>query len=266
MNLRGNAQGVMINLISQAIWITLVAASAATFVFLFDTTDLGKILTSQTTVPVWIIFLASLVALASGAFLFLASRKGSTVRGRHDATRANVSLLRSRCRIDPSARVIRSTRFGRWWTQEILESRTNFRQELDKAIIDEGCDVRRIWNISSPDDIRRLREMMKKYRGRANHSIRAYFSLPNHALPELLIVDGTGASMSFPSTRSPHDLDWTIHFHRRDFILVVRDYFDVLWDRAERMLDAGDVAPDCDQRLGEIERRLSSSDPPSPAA
>lgn len=101
--------------------------------------------------------------------------------------------------------------------------------------------------------------VLDKYQGHSNHSIRAYFDMPDHILPELLVVDGRGASVSFPSTRTPHDLDWMVRFNRTDLILVVKDYFDVLWDRAERVLDAGNITPEGRRILQEMERRLDPS-------
>jgi len=94
---------------------------------------------------------------------------------------------------------------------------------------------------------------MKKYEGRSNHSIRAYVGLPDHVMPELLIVEGRGASMSFPSARNPHALDWAVRFKRNDLTLVLREYFDVLWDRAERILDAGESTANGQHRLADAE-------------
>jgi len=48
-----------------------------------------------------------------------------------------------------------------------------------------------------------------------------------------------------------------IRFRRKDLVLIVRDYFDVLWDRAEVVLDAGVILPSSQQRLSEVEQALS---------
>jgi hypothetical protein len=262
VNVRVNVRDVTVNLVAQVIWVATIAGSGAALVYIFGTASIGKILRTSITTPTWVVVLAALVALAAGVMLFLVTRNSSAVRGRRDATQSNVHLMRERSRVPLNARVVRSTRFGRWAANEKLEQRSAFRQELDEAILNEGTDVRRIWNIKSPEDIARLREILMKYQGRSNHSIRAYFQLPDHVLPELLIVDGRGASMSFPSTRSPHELDWVIRFKRNDLVHVIRDYFDVLWDRAERMLDAGETTPTTDQRLKSLENLLQA--PPTP--
>jgi hypothetical protein len=143
-----------------------------------------------------------------------------------------------------------------------LSNRSDFRQELDKAILNEGTDVRRIWNVNSLDDTRRLREIIDKYKGNDNHSIKAYFGLPDHDVPELLIVERQGASISFVSTRTPHRLDWAIFFKRADLAHVIRDYFDVLWDRAELILDAGEVITRGQTLLTQFENGLTVGQQP----
>lgn len=262
VDLRNSFHGVLVNLISQVIWVVLVAGSSVTLMLLFGSTDFGGAVGAKVEIPVWLVLLAATVAFVAGVAQFAITRKGYVVRGRLGSTRANVDLLRRRSKVPLAARVIRSTRFGRWPANEVLEYRNTYRRELDAAIIHEGVDVRRIWNISSKEDCRRLREVLDRYRGRTNHSIRAYFAFPDHILPELLVVDGGGASISFPSTRTPHQLDWMIRFTRRELVLVVRDYFDVLWDRAERMLDAGEIADACLRRLEEAESRFDGPEPP----
>lgn len=259
MNIRGNAGGVAANLIAQVIWVGLVTLPSVGLAFLFGTTDLGEILGSSVAVPSWMILTVAAFALSAGVFLRFYRRKSSVVRGQLDAMEGNLALMREREKVDPNARVIRSTRFGRWPSTNIVKPRTVFRQELDKAVLEERVEVQRIWNIKTLEDVHRLREVLEKYRGQPGHSIRAYFDLPDFALPELLIVDGRGASMSFPSNRNPHDLDSMIRFNRSDLIHVVRGYFDVLWDRAVRMLDAGDVTPQCNSLLVEAERRIRES-------
>jgi hypothetical protein len=256
VNVRNSVNTIGLALLAQALWVIGISVSAAILVFLFGTTDIHKILDRSLSVPAWLILVAALLVLTFSIVLLAITRKASVVRGRQHATQGNLALLKERSKVPLNSRIIRSTRFGRWPQGEVLEQRSSFRQELDTMILQEGADVRRIWNVNSIDDLKRLREILKKYRGHSNHSIRAYFELPDHAVPELLVVDRRGASMSFPSTRSPRELDWMIRFRREDLVDVVRDYFDVLWDRAERMLDAGEIAPGCDARLDELERSL----------
>jgi hypothetical protein len=261
MNIRANIRDIALTLVAQVLWVIGAAVSTTLLVFLFGTTSLHKILDSQLSVPAWTILVAAALAMVFSIVLLIITRKASVVRGRQDATRGNLALLKERSKVAMNARIIRSTRFGRWPQGEILEQRSAFRRELDTMILQEGADVRRIWNISSIDDLRRLQEILERYRGQGNHSIRAYFKMPDHALPELLVVDHRGASMSFPSTRSPRELDWMIRFRREALVVVVRDYFDVLWDRAERMLDAGEIVDGCPSRLQELERAFN--DPPN---
>ncbi|MEU4422033.1 hypothetical protein AB0F81_15520 [Actinoplanes sp. NPDC024001] len=253
---------VAINLLAQAIWVVLVAAGTVIFVFVFDTTDVGEALQESTEIPTWSILVAAVTAILVGLLLFIVTRKASAVKGRSSATSGNLALMRERLKVSKQDRVIRSTRFGSWPAGERLEQRSSFRAELNEAILNEGADVRRIWNVSSASDVSRLREMMKNYQGHQNHSIRLYFDLPYHALPELLLVEGRGASMSFPSTRNPLGLDWMIRFNRKDLVTVVRDYFDVLWDRAERILDAGQPVDGYERRLEAMEAALTSRNSP----
>jgi len=247
---------IAINLVGQLIWIVMAGASGATLVFLFGTTSLRKVADSRVTLPAWLMLLGAITALVFALFFRSVTKKATAVRGRAGATAGNLALLREREKVKLSDRVVRSTRFGRWPSGEVLDHRSSFRQEIDHMVLDEGIDLRRIWNVSSLDDVRRLREIVKKYQGHPNHSIRAYFQVPDYLTPELLIVEGRGASISFPSIRSPYDLDWMIRFRREDLVAVIRDYFDVLWDRAERVLDAGEVVPGSDKRLQQVEDSL----------
>jgi hypothetical protein len=250
---------VIVNLVAQAIWIVLVAGSTLGLVAVFGSRSVTGALGSDIKAPAWLVGLASFGALGAGIFVFVSTRKGSAVRGRIDATKANVELMRERKKVDLNARVIRSTRFGRWPSGEVLEYRSTFRQELDEAILVEGADVRRIWNITSIDDLDRLEVMLEKYGGRANHSIRVYVGIPDHVLPEILIVEGRGGSLSFTSPRNPHDLDWMIRFRRKDLLMVVRDYFDVLWDRADRVLDSGERTEAGKELLARARERFGST-------
>lgn len=259
MTIPRSARDIAINLVSQLIWVIMVAGSTATLIYLFGTTDVSDLAQARVELPAISILLAALALLVGGVLLLTVQRKASVVRGRELATRSNLQLLCARRNVHMNERVIRSTRFGSWPPAEVLEHRSAFRKELDRAILEEGADVRRIWNVSSPGDVSRLREVLARYEGRPNHSIRAYFGLPDHALPELLVVDGPGASMSFPSMRTPRGLDWMVRFRRRDLIDVVRDYFDVLWDRADRVLDAGERTNHCDRLLREAEKQLGTS-------
>ena len=234
----------------------MAAGSGAALVFLFGTTDIREIIGSHVTIPASIVLLSALIVMVFALLFRSITKKASVVRGRTDATAGNLSLLRERKRIRVSERVVRSTRFGRWSQSEILDHRSSFRQEIDHMVLAEGTDLRRIWNVSSLADVQRLREIIEKYKGHPNHSIRAYFQLPDYLLPELLVVDKRGASISFPSIRSPYDLDWMIRFRREDLIAVIRDYFDVLWDRAIRILDAGEVATGYDKLIRDIEESL----------
>jgi hypothetical protein len=262
VNVRRTAGHVAQDVIAQGIAAAMIGLSSAGLVFLFGTTDLGRILDSAVAVPAWLILAAALVIFGAGIVLPLTRRKSSVVRGRLGATEENLALLRERLKVDPNARVIRSTRFGRWPSTEKLDARKAFREELDMAVLNEHSDVRRIWNVKTTADVQRLKEILEKYKGESRHSIRAFFDLPAF-LPELLVVDRRGASISFPSTGSPYDLDWMIRFNRSDLVHVVRDYFDVLWDRAERMLDAGEVTPHCMSRLDQTEQRLRHAAAPN---
>ena len=238
--LKQDLRSVGLNLTANFIWSLLIISSAGALIFLPQATE-GEGLTAEIKVPAWLILVIAVVGIGTAIFVLVTSKRASVVRGRRQSTKANVALLASRRRVEPSNRVIRSTRFGRWPPNEDLSNRTNFRQELEQAIMEEDADVKRIWNVSSAADVDRLRMLLDRYEGRTNHSIRAYFGVADHLLPELLIVDKRGASISFASTRTPHSLDWAIRVKRKDLVYVVRDYFEVLWDRAEKILDSGEI-------------------------
>jgi hypothetical protein len=250
-------RNLVVNLLANAIWLLLTVISAAAALYAARSLK-GHGLSATITAPAWLVMIVSLIGVAAAIFVFTTTRKASVVRGRDDATSANVDLLTSRNKLDPSSQVIRSTRFGRWPQGATYDNRERFRKELEKAILTDGADVRRIWNISSSDDVQRLRELLEKYRGRDNHSIRAYFGVEDHLLPELLIVDKCGASVSVSSTKT-RQLDWVISLKRADLIYVVQDYFDGLWDRAEKILDSGEVTANGLAALTSFETTLQQS-------
>lgn len=255
-NLRSSISQISIALIAQIAWIVIVALGGALLAFVFGTTNIEKILDRRIDMPAWTLMVAAILALIYGLVLRAITRKSSAVHGRADATAANLTLLQQRQKVTANERIVRSTRLGRWVYGEVLPSRSSFRDELNAMVREEGCDLRRIWNITSLDDVRRIRQVLEQYQGNRNSSIRSYFNLPDHVLPELLVVEGCGSTISFPSTRSPHELDWSVQFTRKDLVAVIRDYFDVLWDRAARLLDAGEVTEEGWRVLDEVETRL----------
>jgi len=255
--LKQDMRSVALNLTANLIWQLLVVFSAIAVIFVLRATD-GEGLAAEIRVPAWLILLIAAGGIGTAGFVYVTSKRASVVRGRRQATKSNVALLASRRRVDASSRIIRSTRFGRWPPNEDLSNRTNFRQELEQAIVDEGADVRRIWNVSSAADAERLKLLLQRYEGRTNHSIRAYFGVADHLMPELLIVDSRGASISFASTRTPHSLDWAVHIKRKDLVYVVRDFFDVLWDRAEKVLDSGEITEAGRAAIARFEANIST--------
>lgn len=258
---RDDLRNIILNLIANLIWLLLTLAAATGVVFLARSTE-GSGLSAKLTMPAWLMVLFLLISVSTAVFVFITNKRASVIRGRAPAAKANVDLLASRSKLASSSRVIRSTRFGRWPPQENLSHRADFRQELDKAILNEGCDVRRIWNISSAADVARLRELLTRYQGNNNHSIRAYFGLPDHVMPELLVVDECGASISFVSTRTAHTLDWAVQVRRPDLVHVIKDYFEVLWDRAERILDSGEPTAKGMTQLNDFEADLIAAEQP----
>ena len=161
VNIVGSIKAIALTLAAQVLWVIGVAVSTSILVFLFGTTSLDRVLRSQLSVPAWTILLAAILVLIFSVVLGLITRKASVVRGRQDATRANLALLRERNKVPLNARIIRSTRFGQWPKSEVLEQRSEFRRELDTMILQEGTDVRRIWNVSSIEDLKRLQEILR---------------------------------------------------------------------------------------------------------
>jgi hypothetical protein len=258
---RGDARTVALSIVSHVALVLLTAAFVAVAA-LFAHAWRGRGFSATLTLPAWLVLLAAAVGVASAIVAYLNARRASVVRGREDATKVNTTLLTSRDVVPMRDRAIRSTRFGKWPQGEDLPNRTNFRQELDKAIIRETTLVQRIWNISSEADAIRLREMLKRYQGRENHYIRLYFNVPDHVMPELLIVEKRGASISFASTSKQQSLDWAVLFKRQDLVQVIRDYFEVLWEHAEKILHGGELVAGGEAQLAAFEQQLSAGRQP----
>jgi hypothetical protein len=259
---RDDARNVAVNLIAQSIWVGVTGVAAVATTYLLSTADLEALWRQQLQVPAWAALAGSVAGISIGLYMFRATRRASVVRGREMATDANVRLLASRRRLSADDRLVQSTRFGQWPLNEKLKNRTDFRQELDKAILEEGAEVRRIWNINSSDDLERLQQVLQKYEGCANHSIRAYFGMRYCSVPELLIVERLGASISFPSPRQPRGIDRVILFRRPDLVHVVRDYFDVLWNQADKVLDAGEIVMTSEELQHRFRVSTGRNDPP----
>jgi hypothetical protein len=99
MDIRASVKSIALTLAAQVLWVIGVAASTSILVFLFGTTSLDRILRRQLSVPAWTILLAAILVLIFSVVLGLITRKASVVRGRQDATRANLALLRERTKV-----------------------------------------------------------------------------------------------------------------------------------------------------------------------
>jgi hypothetical protein len=53
-------------------------------------------------------------------------------------------------------------------------------------------------------------------------------------------------------------LDRVILFKRHDLAQVIRNYFGVLWEHAERILQGGELTPEGDRRLSEFEQKFAT--------
>jgi len=162
---RRDVRSVLLNLVAQLIWVVLVALAAAAATYIFSTSDLTALWRRELAVPAWLALLASAATLVLGIFMFYVTRRASVVRGRVLATDANVKLLASRSRVNINERLVRSTRFGRWPAGERLQYRSDFRQELDKAVLEEGIDVHLFpfFEFGIKEDHRHVREMWREF-------------------------------------------------------------------------------------------------------
>jgi hypothetical protein len=190
--------------------------------------------------PPWA-FVVSHVVVAVIVYTASLAQRSHSHLGRQTVMQANVELLKQRKRVSPESGVICSTRFTHWPTNEASVPRTAFRQELDDAITKEGREVRRLWNINSPYDAERLGTIIDRYKGFSGVSIRVLFDIPDYVIPELLIVNDKLGSISLPQTRNPQGIESTVAFTDARSITILRQYFDILWDRADKALDSGEV-------------------------
>lgn len=200
----------------------------------------GEYLAVQLAIPVWLF--VSTHALLGVAVASLIRREDlSPVRGRHLATKQHVDLLRERSTLPPAKSLICSTRMTCWPLAESSVIRASFREELDRAAIHEGREIRRIWNVNDADDARRLEEVVHGYQGCRNVSIRAYFDIPSSLPPEVIVVNDLVASLSFPQLRNPTGVEAGEVTRHPEAVLILRQYFDVLWHDATPILTNGDT-------------------------
>jgi hypothetical protein len=142
--MRTSMREIAINVIAQLVWVLGVAVSASLMVYLFGTTNVRRVLESDVALRGWVILMIALLSLAQGVLLLIATRRGSAVRGREEATRANVMLMRERTKVDQAARIVRSTRFGRWPPAEVLARAVRGRTALRTGADLQDCTPPRL--------------------------------------------------------------------------------------------------------------------------
>jgi hypothetical protein len=57
--------------------------------------------------------------------------------------------------------------------------------------------------------------------------------------------------------RTPNGLDWAVHVKRPGLVQVIRDYFDVLWDVAVKILDSGEITAEGAAALDDFEAEIN---------
>ena len=192
------------------------------------------------TVPIYA-FVFSHTAMALAILIAWGIRRPSTAFGRARTMQENVRMLQRRSNVKPEKSVIRSTRFTRWPLTEESPIRMTYRNELDKAVLVEEREVRRIWTINSSHDAKRLKEILGRYEGHSNVSIRAFFDVEDYLLPEVQVINSWTASISFPQSRNPSAIDAGTVVADPDSVHVIQNYCDVLWDNAKPILAGGDI-------------------------
>jgi hypothetical protein len=212
-------------------------------------------LQTKVSTPLWAYILSYIGFAVLISFLFFKSRV-RTKRGREVSMAHNVELLQERVNASQERGLICSTRFASWPLAEASPYRTAFRREIDNAVVKEGRSMRRIWNISSLDDCRRLQEILERYKGNPNKSIRVLFDIPDYLLPEILIVNGEVASISFPQQRNPLSLEAALVVRDKEAVRTIQEYFDNLWNHSERALEAGRIVESTLLRVRERQSQI----------
>ena len=189
------------------------------------------------TVPLYVPVIVG-VASALVASFFYRRRKQpgvitnsyGVIRGRDEVMEVNLQLMVDRSQKAKEARSILSTRVTQWAQADTSKHRTVFRATLDDAI-EHGVLVKRVWNICSPDDARRLLEIMEKHKGKAGHSISVYFDVPHSVMPEILVIDKEVASVSLPQNSNPRTVAAATIMTDKPSIELVEQYFDTLFEQ-----------------------------------
>lgn len=235
-----------------SIWTQIAASTLGSLIFsILSTLLLWMLKKSQLTspidvifkefsIPIWCILL--LVFILSWVILFLLlTRKKNTRFGRWNTMSVNLNILKSRHDFKTENSKIYSTRLTHWPLQEANMDRSNFRAELDQAIMTEKREVKRIWNIGNKEDAQRLMEILSKYQNYNNISIRYFTNLPVYTLPELLVVNSDIASTSYPQKRNPFEIEACEVYRNDKSIRILENYFEIMWDNATKLLENGNI-------------------------
>lgn len=211
----------------------LVFSIVSTFGAKYFIPDLGAWLDKQTSVsfPNLLLFVVGL-ALICFAIIFTAfvSRYATRLKvtsGREDVMADNLASLKARYSSDE---VFWSTRLTFWNVSEQSPARIAFRAFITQAV-QERANVRRIWHVKNGDGYNRLRLYLDTYKGYENYHIKTLITEEVY-MPELTGIGDKIAMISVPTLVNPAIMISTMQFRRRSDARVVREFFDVVWDRA----------------------------------
>jgi hypothetical protein len=223
-NVAGWIASLALTVVVLAIWPAL--ASGQRYVFPFSWTIAQGLVAGA---------LLIVLLFMSGRSLYRAMP--TTIVGREAIMRRNVDMVR---RLGTSKDdEFLSTRVTYWDLGEQSPSRVAFRSLITEKI-NAGFLVKRLWHLSSLDDVERLRGYLGTYRGYDNYHVRVLAGM-RVPVPELIAIGRKGASITFPELASPRRVGLSIQFRGRDEALAIHKYFDLLWDLAEPIKTGAEI-------------------------
>jgi hypothetical protein len=123
-----------------------------------------------------------------------------------------------------------STRLTFWNIAEDSPARVAFRRFITHTVHDK-CQVRRIWHIKTHPDYDKMKFYLDSYKNFENYHVKVIIGGDVY-MPEMAGIGERIALVSLPSSANPASIVNTIQFYRRKEIRKIKEYFDLVWDRA----------------------------------
>jgi hypothetical protein len=160
--------------------------------------------------------------------LFKGWNRPEVIVGREDVMAANLKMLERFATKNEST--IWSTRVTYWDLSENSDLRLKFRHLLTQSI-HKGFNVKRIWRITSANDVARFLEYWDDYQKYDGYNVSVIVDTKAF-IPELLGIDDTCASISMPGPSSPTKICSSVLFRDSEGATALHRYFEVLWAEA----------------------------------